>query len=117
MSRPFPLPSRVPALALVALALAGQADGQRIAVARFDERDGLPQSQVTSITTDTDGFLWVATKNGGLARCDGTTFRRAEAAEGSPERIVVTLLAAPAGALCAWTANGMYLGVARGGRT
>jgi signal transduction histidine kinase/ligand-binding sensor domain-containing protein len=37
--------------------------------------DGLPQSQVTSIVEDHNGYLWVGTMGGGLARFDGREFK------------------------------------------
>nr|WP_321221379.1 two-component regulator propeller domain-containing protein [uncultured Psychroserpens sp.] len=36
--------------------------------------DGLPQSQVYAITQDNQGYLWLGTQGGGLARYDGKTF-------------------------------------------
>ncbi len=41
--------------------------------------DGLPQSSVNDLVASADGFLWVATF-GGLARFDGTSFRRVDLA-------------------------------------
>jgi len=41
--------------------------------------DGLPQSSVNDLVASSDGFLWVATF-GGLARFDGTSFRRVDLA-------------------------------------
>jgi signal transduction histidine kinase/ligand-binding sensor domain-containing protein len=37
--------------------------------------DGLPQSQVTSVVEDANGYLWVGTEGGGLARFDGNEFK------------------------------------------
>lgn len=37
--------------------------------------DGLPQSQVNSIVEDSNGYLWMATFGGGLARFDGQDFK------------------------------------------
>ena len=37
--------------------------------------DGLPQSQVKGIVEDRNGYLWVGTQGGGLARFDGREFR------------------------------------------
>ncbi len=36
---------------------------------------GLPQSQVSSIVEDGNGYLWIATWGGGLARFDGQDFK------------------------------------------
>ena len=40
---------------------------------RFDVDNGLPQNLVTGIVQDTDGFIWVSTKDG-IARYDGKEF-------------------------------------------
>jgi ligand-binding sensor domain-containing protein/signal transduction histidine kinase len=37
--------------------------------------DGLPQSQVKAIAEDKNGYLWIGTQGGGLARFDGRTFK------------------------------------------
>ncbi len=76
---------------------------QRLAVAHFDERDGLPQSQVQALAMDRAGFLWVGTRNGGLARFDGSFFRSAAALGALPERRIDALLVDPAGRL--WIAG------------
>jgi len=41
---------------------------------KIDEINNLPISSVTSITQDTDGFIWIGTKNG-LSRYDGHSFK------------------------------------------
>jgi ligand-binding sensor domain-containing protein len=41
---------------------------------KYTVEEGLPQSFVTGITQDHDGFIWVSTMEG-LARFDGTDFR------------------------------------------
>lgn len=37
--------------------------------------DGLPQSQVTALLEDRNGYLWLGTEGGGLARFDGRNFK------------------------------------------
>lgn len=37
--------------------------------------NGLPQSQVHAITEDANGYLWIGTEGGGLARFDGREFK------------------------------------------
>jgi signal transduction histidine kinase/ligand-binding sensor domain-containing protein len=38
--------------------------------------DGLPDNDIRAIAQSQDGYLWVATENGGLARFDGARFER-----------------------------------------
>ena len=40
----------------------------------WSSEDGLPQSSVNCLTQTPDGYLWVGTRSGGLARFDGTRF-------------------------------------------
>ncbi|HTE07358.1 MAG TPA: two-component regulator propeller domain-containing protein, partial [Flavitalea sp.] len=37
--------------------------------------DGLPQSQVRAMVEDKNGYLWIGTEGGGLARFDGREFK------------------------------------------
>ena len=46
---------------------------QKYSFVTYSTEDGLPQSQVTAMTQDDDGYLWVGTL-GGLAKFDGTKF-------------------------------------------
>jgi ligand-binding sensor domain-containing protein len=64
---------------------------QRLALARYDERDGLPQSQVQALAFDESGFLWAGTRNGGLVRFDGSTFRLARDLRGLGDRRIDAL--------------------------
>ena len=50
--------------------------GQQRNFLSYSLQDGLPQSQVYAIAEDRDGFLWVGTQGGGLARFDGNSFER-----------------------------------------
>lgn len=47
--------------------------GQRYSFLQYSTSNGLPQSQVTSITQDDIGYLWIGTY-GGLAKFNGSTF-------------------------------------------
>ncbi len=47
--------------------------GQRYSFVEYSTKAGLPQSQVTAITQDQDGYLWVGTL-GGLAKFNGKDF-------------------------------------------
>ena len=46
---------------------------QRYSFVQYSTEEGLPQSQVTSICQDGDGYLWVGTL-GGLAKFNGGKF-------------------------------------------
>lgn len=52
------------------LALALSAESPRLRFRTLSPRDGLPQSIVTALLRDRDGFLWIGTRNG-LCRYDG----------------------------------------------
>jgi signal transduction histidine kinase len=41
----------------------------------YSAAEGLPQSQVTNIHEDQNGYLWIGTQGGGLARFDGREFK------------------------------------------
>lgn len=75
------------ALLGVGLALPGQVQTYR----RFDDRDGLPQSQVTSILEDRDGFLWVGTSEG-VARLGAAGFQTFGSKQGLKALDVMALL-------------------------
>lgn len=50
--------------------------------------EGLPQSQASALAEDTDGYLWVGTRGGGVARFDGATFRVYTIADGLGDNFV-----------------------------
>jgi len=50
------------------------ARAQPLAFRHFDDRDGLPQSQIRAILEDREGFLWIGTVEG-LARLGASGFR------------------------------------------
>lgn len=60
-------------LSFLILATAQFSFGQRYSFVSYSLEQGLPQSQVTSITEDDNGYLWVGTL-GGLARYNGVRF-------------------------------------------
>ena len=41
---------------------------------RMDMRSGMPSNNVSDIFADSNGFVWVSTIGGGIARYDGYTF-------------------------------------------
>ncbi len=60
-------------LALTLLWIVGFVSAQRFAFVNYNTAQGLPQSQVTAVTQDPKGALWVGTL-GGLARFNGKDF-------------------------------------------
>jgi len=60
-------------LVLILLCGAGYLKAQRFAFVNYNTAQGLPQSQVTAISQDVKGALWVGTL-GGLARFNGKEF-------------------------------------------
>lgn len=60
-------------LILVFCVLSGSAFAQRYSFLTYNTEQGLPQSQVTSITQDDFGYLWVGTL-GGLSKFNGKDF-------------------------------------------
>jgi ligand-binding sensor domain-containing protein/signal transduction histidine kinase len=48
---------------------------QQYSLRRYTALDGLPQSQVNMVLEDKNGYLWIGTHGGGLARFDGRDFK------------------------------------------
>ncbi len=57
------------------LLVAGHLVAQKYSLRNYKAVDGLPQSQVDAMVEDKNGYLWVGTSGGGLARFDGREFR------------------------------------------
>lgn len=66
-----------PAIAVCALLGATAPFSTQYVAESWTVREGLPQSSVTDVDEDQDGYIWVATF-GGIARFDGEQFRRAD---------------------------------------
>ncbi len=69
-------------------------------------KDGIPQSQVSALAQDHEGYLWVGTW-GGLARFNGSEFRNFFLADGLPNTRIQELLAGSDGTLWVATENGL----------
>jgi diguanylate cyclase (GGDEF)-like protein len=96
---------RLSAAALaVSAATAGQA--QVLPFEALTLRHGLPQSQVTSVVQDRQGYLWVGTW-GGLARFNGDSFTHFLVSDGLPSSRVHELVVDSAGVLWVATAAGL----------
>lgn len=79
-------------LALLWVALGLSLGAQSLAFRRFDHRDGLPQSQVSSLLEDRQGFIWVGTYQGGVARLGPSGFITFGPNQGLQGKTVSTLL-------------------------
>lgn len=66
--------SKIPAL-LIVFAQAIVASAQQYSLRQYTVLDGLPQSQVNMMLEDHNGYLWIGTHGGGLARFDGREFK------------------------------------------
>lgn len=61
---------------------------QQYSLRQYTAVDGLPQSQVNMMVEDKDGYLWIATNGGGLARFDGNEFKVYTTRDGLSSNIV-----------------------------
>ncbi len=61
---------------------------QQYSLRQYTAVDGLPQSQVNMMVEDREGYLWIATNGGGLARFDGNEFRVYTTRDGLSSNIV-----------------------------
>jgi diguanylate cyclase (GGDEF)-like protein len=78
---------------------------QRYSVRGYSQ--GLGNLNITCVTQDRTGYLWVGTQNG-LYRYDGGQFTRYGTAEGMPDRIIDNLFVGPDGTLWISTTAGVY---------
>lgn len=60
-------------------------------VRNYSAIDGLPQSQVNMLLEDNNGYLWIGTHGGGLARFDGRSFKVYTTLDGMLSNIVTHL--------------------------
>src|SRR5690349_20777478 len=67
----------------------GQNNG--FALRNYTAIHGLPQSQISSIVEDDNGYLWMATHGGGLTRFDGQEFKVYTTLDGLLSNIVLNI--------------------------
>jgi signal transduction histidine kinase/ligand-binding sensor domain-containing protein len=81
---------RVLIIIVLALLTGGEAFSQPVhyTLRNYRAVDGLPQSQVRAMREDKNGYLWVGTEGGGLARFDGHSFRVYTTLDGLQSNIV-----------------------------
>ncbi|HRX00587.1 MAG TPA: two-component regulator propeller domain-containing protein, partial [Cyclobacteriaceae bacterium] len=78
-------------LSFLFLLISASSFSQEIDVQVFGVKNGLPQSQITSIYEDEVGYLWLGTRGGGLARFDGIQFKNYTRADGLGSNLVLSL--------------------------
>ena len=97
---------RFPILALLMLALTIPLQSQVLPFEILGLKEGIPQSQVTALAQDNDGYLWVGTW-GGLARFNGSRFESFFIEDGLRSARINELLASSDGAVWVATAGGL----------
>ncbi len=83
---------RVVVLIVAALLISTLLMGQQFALRHYTAVDGLPQSQVNAIVEDQNGYLWIGTDGGGLARFDGKEFKTYSTLDGLLSNIITSLM-------------------------
>lgn len=76
---------------VLTLVLSGYGQDYAWSVRNYGVVDGLPQSQVNMIVEDHNGYLWIGTQGGGLARFDGREFKVYTTRDGMLSNIVTYL--------------------------
>ncbi len=89
---------------LLLFAVSSAIVAQKLEITRYDVRDGLPQSQVTSLLEDEFGYIWLGTRGGGLSYFDGTKFRTYTRSEGLLSNLVLSIFKSDDGDL--WIGGG-----------
>ncbi|MBR9921565.1 MAG: hypothetical protein GYB31_12070 [Bacteroidetes bacterium] len=75
----------------------------------YSLEEGLPQSQVFALLSDSKGYMWFGTQGGGLSRFDGADFTYFSAREGLSANYVYTLLEDSFHRVWAGTSRGLNL--------
>ena len=76
---------------IVLIAASAGAQSYSYSIRNYKPIDGLPQSQVNIILEDKNGYLWIGTHGGGLARFDGRGFKVYTTLDGLLSNIVTYL--------------------------
>ncbi|MBL7995269.1 hypothetical protein JNM05_07840 [bacterium] len=79
---------------------------QKLPVRNYTNENGLPQSQISSITQDSKGFIWLISSSG-LTRYDGFEFRTYTKQDGLSSNIGIEMLGDKNGSLWALMVNGI----------
>src|SRR4051812_46694104 len=107
---------RLLSLLLLAAAICGPAQAERLALKYYTVADGLANNTVNRIVRDSRGFLWFCTEEG-LSRFDGYTFTNYTTAQGLPHAGVNDILETRAGEYWVATGGGLVRFDSNGGAT
>ncbi len=83
---------RLTVFVILLTVFAGRSFAQQYAMRNYKAVDGLPQSQVNAMVEDQNGYLWIGTYGGGLARFDGHQFKVYTTLDGLLSNTVNSLL-------------------------
>ncbi len=97
---------RTQALLIIILLLARIGQAQHNFV-QYSVQNGLAQSQVSDICEDQFGYLWFATRGGGLSKFDGTKFHNITIRDGLKSNIVYKVIEDSKGNIWAGTDEGL----------
>lgn len=89
------------------LVLSAILSAQQYVFQAYRQREGLQNLAVNALTTDTSGFLWVATENG-VYRFLGSNFEQYGKDQGFFERGIQDIYTDPSGIVWAGTAGNLY---------
>ena len=76
---------------LLLAAVSGLSQTPSYSIRNYRAIDGLPQSQVDMMLEDRNGYLWIGTHGGGLARFDGRAFKVYTTLDGMLSNIITHL--------------------------
>lgn len=76
---------------LIVIGICSEAKAQQFNFQSFSINDGLAQSQVFSMLSDSRGYLWLGTNGGGLSRFDGVNFNNFSRKDNLPGSYIYAL--------------------------
>ncbi len=91
----------------VVLSMCIEVQAQQNYFRHFGLEEGLPQSQVFDVLSDSRGFIWVGTRGGGIARFDGNQFVSYNTKDGLINNFVNCLYEDAEGDIWAGTQSGL----------
>lgn len=94
-------------LVFICIVFQNFSEAQQYNFKSYNVDQGLVQSQVLSISQDKKGFMWMATKGGGVSKFDGNNFTSYTIYEGLPSNHVWKIYCDSKGIIWAGTSEGL----------